>query len=98
MEQSYGFPSKYFQNKHILIAHLRDLYYKGLDPTYYPRLFITPLYLEKLESSHVASNFRALQHLFCLESKKKMSNDKNENVLFVTGLTVLLWCLSVTAV
>jgi hypothetical protein len=30
MERSYGFPSNYFQNKH-LIAHLRDLYYKGLD-------------------------------------------------------------------
>ena len=31
MEWSYGFPSNYFQNKHLLIANLRDLYYKGLD-------------------------------------------------------------------
>jgi hypothetical protein len=30
MERSYGFPSNYFQNKHLLIAHLGDLYYKGL--------------------------------------------------------------------
>ena len=31
MERSYGFPSNYFQNKYLLIAHLRELYYKGLD-------------------------------------------------------------------
>jgi hypothetical protein len=30
MERSYGFPSNYFQNKHLLIPHLGDLYYKGL--------------------------------------------------------------------
>ena len=35
MERSYGFPSNYFQNKYLLIAHLRDFYYK-FDATYDP--------------------------------------------------------------
>ena len=30
MERSYGIPSNYFQNRHILFAHPRDLYYEGL--------------------------------------------------------------------
>jgi len=31
MERSYGYLSNFFQKKHFLITHIRDLHYKGLD-------------------------------------------------------------------
>ena len=48
MERSYEFPSNYFKNKYLLIGHLWELYYKGLDANTLPVL--RTLFLTKSEA------------------------------------------------
>ena len=53
MERSYGFPSNYFQNKHLLIPHLRDLYYKAYSEPVLRILISWPKLRQKNRNSRI---------------------------------------------
>ena len=84
MERSYGFLSNYFQNQHLLIAHLRDLYNKGLDvPSSIPLICVRPkIYLHMLCQSQT---FCAIQK----DDLRSVSNFASFYLLIIRVFIVL---------